>query len=200
MPRNIYSPVRDGFVQENYFDQMATAAVGQLANASDHNLVDSAIVGAVGDDGLVAGFGVVSETIANVARSGINQFAVNLPADDATAALLAAITVRNDQMSSNTAGRPCWFEGSICNILRLQRVGGRIWLALSNGSTSANASAYWIIADSTGHGKPIGSFSAEALGVDTVAIPWLKFRGVFAAPSSGLTAALAEIVVNEAYQ
>ena len=200
MPRNVYTPVRDGFVQDSYFDQMATAAIGQLANASDHNLVDSFAVGAVGDDGLIAGVGVVSEVIANVVRAGINQYAVNYPAAGATADLLAGILVRNEQMGTNTAGDPCWFEGDMCNALRPIRVGGRIWLALSNGASAADANAFWIISDTTNHGKQIGSFSAVALGADTVEIPWLKFRGVFTAPSAGMVAALAEFVVNTAYQ
>lgn len=200
MSRNINAPVRGGVVQEKYFDQMATAAVGQLANASDMNLVDSYLVGAVGDNGLIAGVGVVSEAIANVVRAGVNQYAATLPAAGAVAASLAGIAVRNEQMSSNAAGNPCWFEGDMCNVLRPVRAGGRIWLALSNGVAAADGSAFWIVSDTTSHGKPIGSFSAAALGADTVEIPWLKFRGAFAAPASGVFAALAEFVVNEAYQ
>ena len=198
MPRNIYTPDRDGCVQRDYFDQMATAAIGELANASDINLVDSRYVGAVGDDGLVAGVGVVATVVADVARNGINQYAINYPAAGAVAAALAGIVVRNQQMRSNSHGDPCWFEGDIANIVRPDRAGGRIWLALSNGVSAPGGNAHWIVSNTMDHGKRIGSFSADEITGDTVEIPFLKFQGAFTAPGSGEIAALAEFVVNGA--
>lgn len=200
MTRNVYSPVRNGFVQESYFAQMGTASIGQLANAGDHNLVDAYAVGPVGADGLIAGFGVVAEAVAGAARVGVNQYAAAYPAAGAGAASLAGIVVRNEQMAANARGEPCWFEGALCNVLRPVRVGGRVWIALAAGAAAADANAHWIVSDAAGHGKPVGAFSAAAMGGDTVEIPWLKFRGAFAAPASGLAAALAEVVVNEACQ
>jgi hypothetical protein len=192
----MYTPDRDGCVQRDYFDQMATAAIGELANAGDINLVDSIFVGAVGDDGLVAGVGVVASVVSDVARAGINQYAANYPAAGATAAALVGIVVRNQQMRSNSAGDPCWFEGDVANIVRPDRAGGRIWLALANGATAPGENAHWIVSDTTDHGKRLGSFSAEEIAGDTVEIPSLKFQGVFTAPSSGEIAALAEFSVN----
>lgn len=194
MPGNTYTPVRNGFVQDAYADQMETAYVGLLANTSDINLCDSFIAGDTANpNGLLAGIGVIEKESTDPTRPGINEQIANYPAAGAVAANFVGITVRNEQMGTNADGNPCKFAGEMVNILRSKRVGGRIWVMLSNGTASYNGNAFWIISDTTGHGHQIGSFSAVALGADTVELTNVKFKGMFAAPVDGYTPAKVEI-------
>lgn len=195
MPRNIYTPERGGFVQSSYGDQMATAYCGMIANPSDINLIDSFIAGATADpDGIVAGCGVIETAATDPSRPGVNEQIADLPAAGATADDFAGILVRNEQMGTNAAGLPCRFAGEMVNVLRDERIGGRIWLMLSNGTAAYGGNAFWIISDTTGHGHQVGSFSAAAIGADTVELTNIKFKGLFAAPVGGYIPAKAEIV------
>lgn len=194
MSRNIYSPVRNGFVQNAYADQMETAYVGMLANASDINLCDSYVAGDDADpDGLLAGIGIVETESTDPTRPGVNEQIANYPSAGKMAASFAGITVRNEQMGTNANGNPCRFAGEMINVLRSKRVGGRIWVMLSNGISSFDGKVFWIVSDTTGHGHQIGSFSAVAIGADTVELANVKFKGMFAAPVDGFVPAKVEI-------
>jgi len=176
---NRFTPT-PGFAQSKYVDQMATALPGSIGFASDNTLIDAYIVSpSVGADGLEAGLGVVSSVIPAAdragSRSGTNSLYAELPTDAATASSFAGVTVRNQQMDSNAAGQACWFEGRLCNVMRKERIGGRIWVRLSSGVTTVGGAVYWIVSDTTGHGLPIGSFSAGALGADTVQLTNARF-------------------------
>lgn len=192
--RNLYTPVRDGFVQNVYADQMESAYCGMQAHPSDYNLVDSYIAHPdVDPDGLVAGVGVVETVSTDPTRPGVNQYLANYPAAGATAANFAGVMVRNDQMGTNSAGKPCMFGGELCNVLRKARVGGRIWVMLSNGTSAVDGNLHWIVSDTTGHGHQIGSFSTAEITGDTVELTFAKFKGIFAAPTGGYVPAKVEI-------
>jgi len=196
MANNVYTP-GTGFAQSSYVDQIGSALPGSLAYASDQRLVDSYIVQpSIGADGLEAGIGVVSAVIPSNEREGfregVNTKYVGAPAVGATEANFEGITVRNQQMDTNTAGKACWFANRMCNVLRAKRVGGRIWVQLSNGSSAVDGDVYWIISDTTAHGKKIGSFSASALGDDTVKLTNAKFKSV-ADASTDVVIALVEL-------
>lgn len=194
MSRNNYTPVRNGFVQDTYADQMESAYAGMLANASDINLCDSYIAGDTADpNGLLAGIGVVETESTDPTRPGVNEQIANYPAAGAAVADFAGITIRSEQMGTNADGNPCKFAGEMINVLRSKRVGGRPWVMLTNGATSFGGTAYWIISDTTGHGHQVGSFSAVALGVDTVQLTNVKFKGMFVAPADGFVPAKVEI-------
>lgn len=194
MSRHVYTPVQHGFVQNSYADQMDSAYVGQVANASDYNLTDSYVTGEVGPNGLIAGVGAVNKVIPNAIRPGVNENALEYPKEGATVDDFEAITVRNDQMGTNAAGMPCMFEGEMINGLRRSRVGGRTWVMLSKGTSTSRNIAHWIVSDATSHGHHIGSFSAVAIPGDTVELPFMKFCGMFTAPVGGFVAAKVEII------
>lgn len=128
---SLFTP-QAGFAQSTYYDQMATALPGQLANASDINLVDSMVVGPIDTGlGLLAGLGVQLGTTTNTPRPGINEEQVIPFASGGT---LIGVTVRNQQMDSNSNGDACWFPGRMANVLRDLRVGGRIWVRLAEAT------------------------------------------------------------------
>ena len=199
MGNNLFTPGA-GFAQSLYVDQIGTALPGSLAFTSDQRLVDSFIVSpTVGPNGLEAGLGVITSVIPALevsgTRAGMNTKYAGLPAVGATAANFAGISVRNQQMDSNVAGHACWFSNRLCNVIRSNRVGGRVWVQLSNGSSVVDGAVYWIISNTTAHGKPIGSFSATALGADTVQLTTAKFKSASDA-SSEVTIALVELALG----
>lgn len=196
---NIYGPVAAGFAQSTYLDQMGTALPGQIANASDQWLIDTAIVHPdAGPDGLVAGIGVVLPVIPAAERTGyrlgINNTYAQLPTTTTTADDFGGILVRNQQMDSNSAGDACWFPRRASNVMRSNRVGGRIWVRLVNGAAVINGPVYWIISDTTSHGFQIGAFSAVAIGADTIELPGIAFRSEHdATGENGAQIALVEL-------
>lgn len=164
------------FGQTEYFDQMATALPGARVFASDNHLTDAYIVApTVGDDGLIAGIGVAASKSADFIRPGINQLQVGLPTATSTAADFEGIVYRNQQMGTNLKGQACAMAGDMCNVMRGDRVGGRIWGLLTDGSIDIAGTVYWIIKDTTNHGKPIGSFAASDMGGDAIALTNVRF-------------------------
>ena len=193
---NVYSP-QSGFMQSKYVDQMSTALPGALVYASDNVLVDSYIVDPATDGlGLEAGLGYVATNIPSTDREGyregMNTKYASKPTAATTAADFAGVTVRNQQMDSNVNGKACWFAGRMCNGMRANRVGGRVWVQLSNGSAAMDGTVHWIISDTTGHGKPIGSFSGSAMGADTVPLTNAVFKSN-ADASTDATIAIVEL-------
>lgn len=182
-----YNPQR-GFAQSVYYDQQATAYAGMPYSSSDYDLIDSLFVtsasGVDANTGLLAGIAVGMQQSAQQLRPGINYQTVKTPL--ATAADFYGVTVRNQQMRTNPAGFPCWFDGDVANVMRWTRAGGRIWVLLTNGTTVADTAPYVIVANTTNHNKPIGSFSGVAISGDTVQLTnTAVFRGVFSAPDVG---------------
>lgn len=192
---NIYTPGM-GFAQSTYVDQMATALPGALAYASDERLVDSAVVDTSVTGGLVAGVGVVLTPIPEAnrvgARPGLNNFVAKLPETGATEATFGGIVVRNQQMETNGLGQACWFPKRMCNVLRSDRVGGRVWGRLVSGASVVDGPVYWVIADTAGTGKTIGGFAGAAVAGDTVELTNAKFKSV-ADASTGEVIVLIEI-------
>lgn len=168
---NVYSPRRHGAVQTAYHDRMATAAPGMLANVSDANFVDAAMVGKAGPDGLEAGLAVTLTPVAACARPGINQYAAALPESAATAADIAGVTVRGEGMKSNAAGNACWFEHDMCSVARTGRGGARIWVRLAEGASPMPDGAVFVHAG----GENAGTFAASA-GAGVIAVTTMIFR------------------------
>ena len=177
---NVYSPVAGGCVQTNYRDQMATALPGDLA-FNDNTLVDAVIASDATGDGIPAGRGVVLTPAEKTVRPGIDRLMAALPASGATA--IDGIVVRNHQMQSNSGGEPVWFDGRVMNILRLNRVGGRIWVELRSGSVS-HGDAVKVMAG----GNTPGAFDPTG----TITVAGARYIGDFDA-SGGPVPALIEV-------
>ena len=164
----MYGPQK-GFAQSQYFDQQATALAGMLANASDINLTDSAFVGEVSASaGLMAGIGVRTLNTEASNRPGVNYDIIVPPLGTEVDADFAGIVVRNQVMRTNSNGEACWFMNDMANYARRGRAGSRIWVRLEAGTAATGGTVYWIVRDTSSHGKLIGAFSAEAIaGVAT---------------------------------
>lgn len=198
---NVFAP-QAGFMQTTYKDQMGTALPGQLVHASDIRLVDTYVVSpTIGAMGIEAGLGFVAPVIPadqrEGFREGINMKYAMLPATGATAADFEGITVRNQQMDTNVDGRACWFANRLCNGLRSRRVGGRMWAQVANGSTTVDGKVYWIISNTTAHGKTIGAFSGVAMGADTVELKNAVFKSAVDS-NSGFSLAIIELAEEAA--
>lgn len=162
---SVYQGKKMGFVQQNYYDQMATALDGDLAYASDINLVDAAIVAmpALQEDRLLqAGRAVIARYSDTAPRPGATSMLVMPPTAATTPADIYGITVRNEQMETDAQGRNGWGDGRACNVLRKDRVGGRVWPVAWNAA-QVNTPAYVIIKDSSGHGFPIGGLCGSEI-------------------------------------
>lgn len=89
----MYGP-KKGFAQSSYYDQQATAIAGMLANASDYNFVDSAIVKE--DIGYIeAGLCVAVERSTDVMRPGINYDRLVMPTGSSGYVVSGAIDFGN---------------------------------------------------------------------------------------------------------
>lgn len=155
---------KNDFAQSNYYDQMAPAVAGMLANASDYNLTDSAFV--FGEP-IPAGTGVVRQfTTANSNVQGVNNIAVRAPELTTKAEDFAGILVSNAVMHSDQSGAPAGRAGDVINYLRKDRVGGRVWVRLAKGAATPGANVHWIIAPVDG--AVVGSFSAEEIAMTGV--------------------------------
>lgn len=181
----MYTPLK-GFGQSQYFDQQATALPGSIAYASDNWLIDSAYVAnpATENDApvfLAAGLGVVVTPNTSPERQGLNMKIATAPTASTTAADFAGVVVRNEQMSANERGNAGMYSGSMLNIMRPVRAGGRIWVSLAKGAAASTygGAVYWVVADTAGTGKAIGSFTTAAVSGDTVALTDAKFLGEF---------------------
>lgn len=168
---NLYSPVRHAFVQDSYRDQQGTALAGSLAFVADANLVDACMVGDVDDNGLEAGLAVVFVPASDVRRAGLNEEAVALPTDSATADHIAGVVVRSQQMNSNTKGRACHFAGEMCNVARVGRSGARIWVRLADGAQPEVGGAVHVVVS----GEGVGRFASVA-GSGNLAVPAMTFK------------------------
>ena len=181
---NIYSPVTGGSVQTTYVDQMATALPGDLA-FNDNSLVDAAIASDTTQNGIPAGRGIVLTSTANPSRPGVDRMIATLPGSIATK--IDGIVIRNHQMQSNSAGEPVWFNGRTMNVLRLNRVGGRIWVMLQSGSVTAGSAVKVLVGGTTP-----GAFSASG----TVTVLGAKYLGNFNATAAPV-AALIEVGMED---
>ena len=173
---NIYSPVTGGSVQTSYVDQFATALPGDLA-FNDNTLVDAVIASDATRNGIPAGRGIVLTPSASVSRPGIDRMIATLP--KAGDEQIDGIVVRNHQMQSNSNGEPVWFDGRAMNVLRTNRVGGRIWVELQGGSVSSGDPVKVLIGGSTP-----GAFSAAG----TLTVSGARYLGDFDATAAPVTA------------
>lgn len=190
---SVYTGLNNAFMQTKYVDQQATALPGDLAYASDVTLIDAAVVAMPSGSEkelLAAGLGVVSAYSANASRPGMNSTTVSPVSSTTTAATFYGITIRNQQCQTDENGVSGWGDGRLCNVMRADRVGGRVWVKAVNAATAGSA-AFLVIKDDTEHGFPIGSFAGSAItgepsATDTVALTNVKWVTSAAAGELGL--------------
>ena len=131
---SVYTGSNNGFMQSTYVDQQGTALPGDLAYASDVNLIDACVVSMpVGSerDLLPVGVGVVGAYSADASRPGMTSVKVSPVGADTTAAQLYGVTVRNQQCRTDENNVSGWGDGDVGNVMRTARVGGRIAGALA---------------------------------------------------------------------
>ncbi len=172
---NLYTGTWNGFGQSEYFDQQATALAGQIAFASDSDLIDSYSVGDVGPNGLVAGVAVVATPEIDTVRIGLNAESVILPKSGDTADKIVGIVIRNQQMETNADGEACHFQGRMCNVARAIRAGARIWVRLVEGSPAPVPGTPAGVSLDT---ATAGQFTAAAASATVIAIPNIVFKSV----------------------
>lgn len=185
---SVYTGSNNGFMQSAYVDQQGTALPGDLAYASDVDLIDACVVSMpAGSEGdlLPVGVGVVGAYSADASRPGMTSTKVSPVGADATAVTLYGVTVRNQQCRTDGNKVSGWGDGDVCGIMRTKRVGGRIWVTAGNAAT-ANTAAHLVIKDTTSHGLPIGSFVGSEITGDTVALTTVQWATTTAAGSVGL--------------
>lgn len=188
----MYTPVVNGFGQSIYTDAMGTAFAGQLANASDKNLVDAAMVGSdvpFAKCGNVYGL----NTAVNGVRVGVNTYQVcAYTSDDKTD---ACIIVRNQQTQTNDKGECGWYAGTMANVLRLNRVGGRIW-ANVYASAQITPGPLYVVTASTNSDIDVGTLTNLSTVTDAtaVAIDGLSVVGTYTPASDGY--ALCQLEIN----
>lgn len=135
--------IRGGSVQSGYFDQPGVAVPGMLAFASDKYLLDTVMVGA----DVLAGVGVVGANPTDSPQLYQRPiFTISPPAGTETlASQLVGVVVFDEAMQSDENGNPGWSAQRTARILRVNRVGGRIYvnqrLPVVVGSSTVN----WVI-------------------------------------------------------
>lgn len=160
---SVYTGSNNGFMQATYVDQQGTALPGDLAYASDVDLIDACVVSMpAGSEGDLLPVGA-----------------------DTTAAQLYGVTVRNQQCRTDGNNVSGWGDGDVCNVMRTARVGGRIWVTAGNAAT-ANTAAHLVVKDTTSHGLPVGSFVGTEITGDTVALTNVQWVTAASAGSLGL--------------
>ena len=176
----VYTPQK-GFAQSTYFDQQATALAGMPANASDINLIDSAFVtGADAADGITAGIAVCAVPATQSNRPGVNFAMVRPMYAEATGNAGCGVVVRNQFMRTNASGEACYFNEDMANIMRLTRVGGRIWVQLTGeAATVQNGKVYCVVRNTGSNANRIGAFSAAPIAGTATATAGLLLGGTF---------------------
>ncbi len=168
----IYNGQDNGFIQQNYYDQQSTAVDGQLAFASDINLVDAAtVVMPAGQEGqfMPVGRGVTASYSANGSRPGMTSMVISPVNGNTQASDFYGITVFNQQSQTDPTGTNGWYDGRVANVLRKDRVGGRVWVKAWK-EAAENTPVYLITKDSSNHGFPIGGFcGSEIAGAEVPA-------------------------------
>ena len=103
---SVYTGSNNGFMQAAYVDQQGTALPGDLAYASDVDLIDACVVSMpAGSEGdlLPVGVGVVGAYSADASRPGMTSVKVSPVGADTTAAQLYGVTVRNQQCRTDSS-------------------------------------------------------------------------------------------------
>lgn len=185
-----------GSVQSQYFDQNATALAGDLFSPSDINLCDSAMVDQEG--GVVCGRFVDSTTVA-ANRSGIGNMAIKALSAATTATTLYGVLVRSQATQSDANGKAFVDDNRMGNVLRKDRVGGRIWVETTGtGSFSEASTAYVVISNTVaGNTAALGALTFAAISGDskTDTVDVSSFVKVRSAGTAGSDLALVEFVM-----
>ena len=160
---SVYSPVVNAFGQDTYFDQQGTALAGMLANASDINLVDAAVVGEELDFAVCGRFYPL-KVDTSIIRPGVNTEKIT-SYDDATLSSPPdewCVVVRNQQVQTNAENESGWESKRMANVLRTSRVGGRIWVEGITGQTAmAQGNFYVVSAVASGEAK-VGQLTSDS--------------------------------------
>lgn len=196
----IYNGQWMGFAQQNYYDQQSTAIEGMLAFTSDVNLVDAATIVMPPDQKggfMPVGRGVVGKYSPNGSRPGMTSMVISPVDATTTVADFYGIEIFNQQSQTNPENLNGWYDGRVGNVIRVDRVGGRIWIRAWNEAVEGQA-VYMIIKDSSGHGFPIGGFcGSEIAGAEVPASAGRLFGMPVTMPGlSSITAGGFDITVD----
>lgn len=176
MARSTYMGQSMGFVQGTYFDQMGSALSGGIAYAADINLIDSGPCMDMPDNTLLqCGLAVSLIPASGSARLGGPAFGVtklNVPTGVPFA--LQGITIRSQVVHTDAQLNSGWFEGDTATYLAGSRVGGRIWVKTFTAVTPASK-VMAIVAATTAHNQPIGTFTGTAITGDTAEVTNAKY-------------------------
>ena len=174
-----------GVVQSSYPNQAATALPGQLVNAGETNLVDSAVV--LGSNAIGAGLAAFYLSNTYNARTGVNQAGIQdaanaLTAATATAANFYGVAMRTQAGWSTGSNSPVWPTGIMAPVARSVRAACRVWVATSTIDTTADSDPVYVVVSNlvAGNTRTIGSFTNSAItgagNTDTVLIPGAAFH------------------------
>ena len=148
MAYNGFYGTKNGSAQTTYTDQPGVAIPGKLAFASDINLCDSFPVSDA--NGVAAGRGVKAAAITDLTNPQALNESILLPVGSETVANFLGVVVFDQTMGSDfTTGAPGWNVGRIANVLKFNRVGGRIWVYAREAVTAGSSTVNWITTPGT---------------------------------------------------
>jgi hypothetical protein len=196
----IYSP-GSGFAQGIYKDQMGTQLPGMLANASDINLCDAVYLDATTalDAAVCAGSFVFVKYVAgaNAARQGANSMQATVVSGTAVPTGQSfGVVVKNQQMYTNKFGQQCAPDGRQCNVLRADRVGGRVWVfAKSAALPAVGARSAFIVPDTATYGVSAIATTNTGCAINNIIVHAID-SGTVLYPGPGLVLALVEFTTS----
>jgi hypothetical protein len=153
-----------GAVQTAYTDQPGVGVPGMLAFASDIELCDAYYVG--DSNGVTAGSGVVLSASGDTFTTSLQSpdLAAFNPTSSANLAAFGGIIVFDETMMTDGNGNPGWVFGRMCQVLRYNRVGGRIYVRAREAVTAFSSTVNWVIVggDINGVTYYAGEFAPES--------------------------------------
>lgn len=163
--------IRQGSVQNGYFDNFSEGYPGQIATRPDVSLVDSFPAETL----VLAGIGVAKGADLTLTADKYNNLVapnkVKTPDAATTAADFVGIAVRDNSTPTNADGNPEYPEDNLVPVIREGRVFVEANVAIAPGDD-----VWLIVQDTTTHGFKIGSFvNADLGGGDTVQITGATF-------------------------
>jgi|LQAB01.1.fsa_nt_gi hypothetical protein len=194
----LYTPAT-GFAQTQYSDQWGTALPGQLVNASDINMCDAVTSywpDSPAPQEVTAGSIVVvdySGTDGAKIRKGTNTMVCRPVTAPLTAVQSLGVLVRTQQIATNENGLGTVYHQSECTVLRMDRVGGRVWVWVLAGQEPVNGarSAYAI---RNGAFTALTTVAAGAQEVDGIIVHAVEPSVIYTDGTTGYKIALIELV------
>lgn len=104
-------------------------------------------------------------------------------AADKDSTTIGGVMVRSQTLATDASGVSGWFAGDMATVLSSARVGGRIWVK-SYSAVTAGGTVCVIVADTTSHGQPVGTFTGSSITGDTMTATNAKW--LTACPAGGI--------------